>query len=225
MSLDPDSYLLLALLGGLVGTDTVSCMQAMISRPLVAATLAGLLVGDVGAGLWAGALLEVVSLRQLPIGAAHHWDTGPAAVVAAVAAAAGSAGPAGTLVGVGFGVLLGWLGGVSLHLLRRLNSRLVANETQAPLSAARLSALHLGAMALDFLRAALLTLLGVGLAALLVRGVAAPGASTALAAAALLAATSLALGADAGVMARGRTVWQSFALAALVSAVVTLWIG
>ena len=39
----------LALLGGMLGLDVVSFPQAMISRPLVAATLAGALVGDPGA--------------------------------------------------------------------------------------------------------------------------------------------------------------------------------
>ena len=47
----------IAALGGLVGMDVVSFPQAMWSRPIVAATLAGALSGDARAGLLAGAAL------------------------------------------------------------------------------------------------------------------------------------------------------------------------
>jgi len=50
----------LALLGGILGLDVVSFPQAMISRPLVASTLAGALIGRAPSGLLLGAALELI---------------------------------------------------------------------------------------------------------------------------------------------------------------------
>ena len=71
----------LALLGGLLGLDVVSFPQAMISRPLVAATLAGAIGGNAMAGLLVGAVLEFVALETLPFGASRYPEWGSAAVV------------------------------------------------------------------------------------------------------------------------------------------------
>ena len=49
------------LLGGLLGLDVVSFPQAMVSRPLVAATVAGWLAGNATAGLLIGATLELIA--------------------------------------------------------------------------------------------------------------------------------------------------------------------
>ena len=53
---------LAALLGGLIGLDVVSFPQAMISRPIVAATLAGAFVGNAAAGALIGVVLELIAL-------------------------------------------------------------------------------------------------------------------------------------------------------------------
>src|SRR6476469_9270072 len=71
----------IALLGGLLGLDVVSFPQAMISRPLVAATLAGVLIGNAPSGLLVGAALELVALDTLPFGASRYPEWGSAAVV------------------------------------------------------------------------------------------------------------------------------------------------
>ena len=76
-----DELLPLALLGGVLGLDVVSFPQAMISRPLVAATVAGALVGDAIAGLLVGAALELIALETLPFGASRYPEWGSAAVV------------------------------------------------------------------------------------------------------------------------------------------------
>jgi PTS system mannose-specific IIC component len=52
----------LALLGGVLGLDVVSFPQAMVSRPIVAATVAGALVGAPAAWLLLGATLELVAI-------------------------------------------------------------------------------------------------------------------------------------------------------------------
>ncbi len=59
--------ILLSLVGGLLSLDRVWA-QIMISRPIVAAPVAGFILGDIYTGLQAGALLELFWIDRLPIG-------------------------------------------------------------------------------------------------------------------------------------------------------------
>lgn len=59
--------ILLSLLGGILSLDRVWA-QFMISRPIVAAPLAGFVLGDPYTGLQAGALLELFWIDKLQIG-------------------------------------------------------------------------------------------------------------------------------------------------------------
>lgn len=216
----------MALLGGVLGLDTVSCVQAMVSRPIVAAPIAGYLLGDPAAGMSAGVVLELISLNQLPIGANRGWDTAPASIAAAAVAALSSGGAVTLVVAVGFGVLVGWVGGWTVHLMRHAIARLVAaGESQRPIAASVLSARHLSAMAIDFARAAVLTLVALLLGAPLASGFEFSGAAAAVAATMLvLICVGLALGSDMRMMAKGRTVVMAFTVGLLVSAVLSLWL-
>ena len=73
-----DVQLALLLWGTLVGLDLVSVPQMMIARPLVAATVAGLILGDVETGLRLGVLFELFQLDILPVGAVRYPEYGPA---------------------------------------------------------------------------------------------------------------------------------------------------
>jgi mannose/fructose/N-acetylgalactosamine-specific phosphotransferase system component IIC len=198
----------------------------MVSRPIVAGPLAGLILGDPISGMWAGAVLEILSLRQLPVGASHGWDAGPAAVAAAAAALAWTRGPAGLLVAVGFGVVVGWVGGWSVHLLRHLNGRLVAGEARPLESAARLATRHLSALALDLLRAATLTA-GAVLCVVLLAGVLdeiPPGWAGTAGGLVVLVVASLGIGVDVRMMARGRRVWTAAGVGAALGLILGLWL-
>lgn len=222
--MDITTLLGLALLGGLTGLDAVSCAQTMIARPVVAGPLAGLIIGDPVSGMWAGAVLEVLTLHQLPAGAARTWDMGPAAVAAAATLTLVTRGLVGLVVAVGFGVLVGWAGGWSIHAMRHFNSRLVAIDEVA-ISPRRLAGGHLAAMALDFARALTLTLVAIALVTALAQ-LEPPGpGATYFAGALLLACVSLALGAYAPVMVGSRRVLGVFVAAMGISAVLTLWLG
>ncbi len=105
----------------IVTVDLVSAPQGLLSRPLVAATVAGLLAGDVAAGVLVGVALELYALDVLPIGASRYPDYGAAAVAAGGAAALVPAAPALALAGL-LGLPLALLGGVSLHVHRRRNA-------------------------------------------------------------------------------------------------------
>ncbi|UCC75146.1 MAG: PTS sugar transporter subunit IIC [Gemmatimonadota bacterium] len=216
----------LALLGGITGLDSASCVQAMISRPIVAGPLAGLLLGDPVAGMWAGAILEILSLRQLPIGANRGWDTGPAAVAAVAAALRWTAGPIALLVGVGFGVVVGWVGSWSVHWMRQFNSRLVAVEGQPLDTPSRLTVRHLSAVFVDLFRATALTAAAVACITLLATALAdaAAGLANVVAGLLLLAFASLALGVDLRMMARGRRVWTAAGVGAVLGVILAIWL-
>jgi mannose/fructose/N-acetylgalactosamine-specific phosphotransferase system component IIC len=113
----------LALLGGIVGLDMVSFPQAMISRPIVAASLGGALVGHPLQGLLAGAVLELIALETLPVGASRYPEWGSASVVGGALFAGHSTQPAGALtLAVLAAVTIAWIGGWSMYELRRLNA-------------------------------------------------------------------------------------------------------
>ena len=70
----------IALLGAVLGMDVVTFPQAMISRPIVAATLAGAFIGNAPAGLVMGAVLELLALEMLPFGASRYPEWGSASL-------------------------------------------------------------------------------------------------------------------------------------------------
>ena len=114
----------LGLLGALLGLDVVSFPQAMVSRPLVASTLAGALVGQPLAGLLIGAVLECFALETLPFGASRYPEWGSAAVVGgALFASYPEVTPGVLTTTVVVALATAWLGGYSMIWLRKLNAR------------------------------------------------------------------------------------------------------
>ena len=86
----------------------------MISRPIVAATLAGALVGEPATGSSPASMLELIALETLPFGASRYPEWGSAAVVGGAISAALHAEPAGTVtVGVLAALATAWVGGWS----------------------------------------------------------------------------------------------------------------
>jgi PTS system mannose-specific IIC component len=155
-----------ALLGAIVGLDVVSFPQAMVSRPLVAATLAGALAGDPERGLVLGAVLELVALGTLPFGASRYPDWGSASVVGGALYASGIATVPGSLALAVLGTLLAaWLSSQSMVWLRKLNAHWLRRSL--PLITAgtgdRVIALQLRGLVADLTRGGLVT--GLALAA------------------------------------------------------------
>lgn len=159
--------LLIALVvwGTLVGVDLVSLPQMMIARPLVAGTVAGAILGDIPTGLKLGVVFELLQYDILPVGAVRYPEYGPA-TVAAVATAHASAGVLGLGLGALVGLVTGLFGGLTINMLRRVNSRVIHN------AAARLESgdpgalvrVHVGGLLRDALRAAVVTTFGLVLA-------------------------------------------------------------
>jgi mannose/fructose/N-acetylgalactosamine-specific phosphotransferase system component IIC len=160
MTPDPLTLLLLSLLGGLLALDATSLGQFMLSRPLIAAGLAGMIAGNPAGGIVVGVLLEAIHLAVLPVGAARYPEAGPAAVAAAGAYAGTTNSQVALLASVVFMLAWGWVGGRSVEAMRRLNSRTVV-PAEGPIDAVVVERLHLRALGLDFGRGAAVTLAGL----------------------------------------------------------------
>ena len=85
------------------GLDRVAAMQIMISRPIVAAPLAGWLLGNVEVGLQVGLMVELLWLARLPVGAVIPPDDTQVSI-------------AGTVLAIGMGGMHGQ-GGLDFILL------------------------------------------------------------------------------------------------------------
>ncbi len=153
-----------ALLGALLGIDVVSFPQAMVSRPIVASTLAGMIGGSASDGLLAGALLEMMALETLPVGASRYPEWGTASVVGGALYATRRGDESGALLFALLGAMItAWLGGWSMYALRRLNGRWT-EEARPKLEAGEpraIAALQLRGLVADFLRGGFLTALAL----------------------------------------------------------------
>lgn len=148
-----EALLLLSALGGLLGLDQTSVGQTMVSRPLVAATLAGAVLGEPATGAAVGVVLELFHLVVLPVGGARFPEPGPAACGGASAAVA-LPGPEGLAAGVALGLVWAHLGGATVTLLRKWNGRRVPDPTADRVTAAAVRRGHWGAISVDFVRGA-----------------------------------------------------------------------
>lgn len=160
----PVDLLLVAALGAVCGLDVVSFPQAMISRPIVAATIAGAVIGSALAGMLAGAALELMAMETLPVGAARYPEWGSASVVGGALAASEPVSHPGNIIVAAFAAIaVAWAGGWSMHALRRWNGVRTARAKDA-LDAGEwpaLAGLQLGGLTLDLLRGGVLTVLAV----------------------------------------------------------------
>ena len=150
----------LALLGGVLGLDVVCFPQMMVSRPLVAATLAGAFVGDPAMGIFVGVTLELIALATLPFGASRYPEWGSAAVVGGAIAGALNTERAGALsIGVLAALATAWVGGLTLVKLRVWVAWLARRRRPALDAGSRgaVISLQLAGLTADAVRAAALT--------------------------------------------------------------------
>ena len=150
----------IALLGALLGLDVVSFPQAMVSRPIVAATLAGAFIGHPPAGLLIGVVLELIALDTLPFGASRYPEWGSAAVVGGgLFAMHGDASPGALTIAVLAGLVCAWIGGWSMVQLRKLNARFARARHDAVASGSKrvVEGLQVFGLTADLVRGGALT--------------------------------------------------------------------
>lgn len=75
--------IIISLFGGIVAMDTTASWQVMISQPLVACSIIGLLFGNPQLGLLVGILLELPWLTEIPAGGTHISEGNLGSIVAA----------------------------------------------------------------------------------------------------------------------------------------------
>ncbi len=156
----------LSLLGAVLGLDVVSFPQAMLSRPLVAATLTGALMGAPERGLILGATLECFALETLPVGASRYPEWGSSSVVGgALVALPGVKGAGALLLAVIVALSWAWVGGWSMVQLRRLNAVWARRRHDAVARGSRTTVigLQLYGMTADLARGALMTAVGLSI--------------------------------------------------------------
>lgn len=164
----------LALLGGLLGLDVVSFPQAMVSRPIVASTLAGTLIGHSEAGLLIGIVLELIALDTLPFGASRYPEWGSAGVVGGALFAAEAHGMPGALpASILAALLTASISGSSMVVLRRIIAGRLERARDRIEEGSRdaLLSLHLSGLTLDLLRGALVTTIAMMIFSPLVRAI------------------------------------------------------
>lgn len=155
---------ILALLGGVLGLDTVSFPQAMLSRPIVGATVAGAFLGDASAGLLIGATLELFAVDTLPFGASRYPEWGSAAVVGGAFFTKAAPFEAGRLTtAVLAALIVAWVGGWSMVQVRKLNARWARARHDAVARGSRrtVAGLQVAGLTADLLRGIALTAVGL----------------------------------------------------------------
>lgn len=149
-----------------VTLDLATFPQGLLSRPIVAASVAGLLLGDPATGITVGMVLELYALDVMPVGASRYPDYGAASVAATVAAGLPTSGLE-ALVSAGLvGLPMAALGGMTLHLHRRMNTRMVAAASSDLVAGSgdAIIRLHWSGVGRDIIRGLVLGALGLGLA-------------------------------------------------------------
>ena len=156
--------------GTIVGLDLISVGQFMVARPLVAGTVAGVILGDPVAGGMVGAVLELFALDVLPVGAVRYPDYGVGAVAAALTAANA---PHVLALGlaVAVGLVVAYLGELGISVVRSATTNDVRRHEHA-LDAGDWGAIlsvHRRGLGRDLARAAVVTAAGLMIATVFTR--------------------------------------------------------
>lgn len=153
-------WLILAGLGGLLGLDETSIGQTMVSRPMVAASIVGFLLGSPATGFLLGVFLECLYVSQLHVGGSRVPDGASAAVVGASVAALEPS-PGGLALGLVVALLVGEVGGRVIVAFRRWCGRVVPVRPDTAIPPGHLGRLHLTLASVDFARGSAVTAAGL----------------------------------------------------------------
>jgi len=154
--------LVVSIWGGFVALDTTAALQIMISRPLIACSITGLLLGDFQSGFYVGIFLELLWINELPVGAARFSEGNIGATAAAAIAITCNnlvfrQAPSLALALI-IAVPVSIIGSYLVEYMRRINSRSFENIFKIPIiTYKRVAMAHLSGIGLAFLLGFLLT--------------------------------------------------------------------
>ena len=125
-----------AVISLICGLDRVAILQVMISRPIVAAPLTALFLGEPLVGLQIGVMVELLWLARLPVGAAVPPDDTQVAIASSVLAIImgkilNASGPELLLLCLLVAIPLGKVGQYLDHYARQYNVRLIKKVDSA----------------------------------------------------------------------------------------------
>jgi len=115
--------------GGVVALDTTAVLQIMFSRPLVACSIMGVLLGNFPIGFTLGIIFELLYIREIPAGAARFAEGNVGSTAAtAVAVLTIRQAPSRESMVVFLALILGLLissgGGKLVSMIRHINGKL-----------------------------------------------------------------------------------------------------
>jgi len=158
------------LIGGIVGLDTTAAWQMLFSHPLISCPSVGWLFGDLQTGLFMGLILELLWLKDLPVGGARFPEGNIGSLVTtflAITLKQNTTFPEGwiVLVVLIFGVMVAYGGSQSIALMRTNNIILIrkADRFADQGKSRKVACMHLLGVLHAFIHGALLTTMSVGM--------------------------------------------------------------
>ena len=220
LGLTPGVWAVFVGLGGILALDGVSVPQVMISRPFISGTIGGAMFGSPGAGMLVGALLELLTMRHPPFGAAKYPDTGPAGLVAGGSfAATGGESIEALIAALLMGWVIGWMGAYTGYARRKVNEHLMSPVARLAASGRLLERRHRLAIGLDTARGCLLVgamLVPSVLLGAFVSTMPMPPAATTIGAGTVVTAFAASVGAGARTTSPDARAWAMVLLGALI---------
>ncbi len=152
--------------GGIVALDTTAALQILLSRPLVACSVAGFLLGGFPAGFLVGLIFELLYLDELPVGGAFFNEGNVGATIAAglaVLLERSTGRPELALFLAALtGLAMSKAGGRIVELMRQVNTRIYARlMALRQITPAAVTRHHLFAILCMFFAGGLLTFAAV----------------------------------------------------------------
>jgi len=152
-----------SLWSGMVALDTTAALQIMISQPLVACSVTGLILGNLPMGLLVGIVFQLMWLAEIPAGATYtaEGNIGATAGTAiAILATEQTLRQSPTLaLSILLALGLSLLAGEGVILIRRINgSRYGALLREEQVNFEKVTRSHLSGLALMFIMGFILTL-------------------------------------------------------------------
>jgi mannose/fructose/N-acetylgalactosamine-specific phosphotransferase system component IIC len=129
MEFFPD-LLLICVIGGVVSIDIAAGWQVMVSQPIIACPLVGLVLGHLELGVVMGSLLELPWLIVIPTGGRHSSEANLGAVTATALSIYLLADQASTeniiiIISILYSLFVSFLGNHLVDFMRRTNLRLM----------------------------------------------------------------------------------------------------
>ncbi len=125
-----EKFILLFFAGGIVGLDTTAAWQILLAHPLISSSILGWIFGNLQLGMFFGFLMELIWLKDVPVGGAKFPEGNLGSLVGLgtilmVNTAGAMQHPWLLLWGILYAIFIAQLVGFTIILMRRNNEILV----------------------------------------------------------------------------------------------------